>query len=416
MTAARTLITGAAVFDGTGGDPFAGDVLVEGDRIAAVRRGGDALPIEGCDVVDGRGCTLMPGLIDGHSHITYPNAIDRAYPTMYPPAAVETTLMTVHNARVLLDHGFTSAYSAGAIKPGIEVKLRDEIAAGRIAGPRLRASSMEFYFPGDPEARPMPVTAAEIRAFVRESAHEGADIVKLFISGLNGMMPQGDDELVLTDEAVRAAADEAAAAGLWLSAHVRPAAGIKQALRHGFRMCYHVEEPDDEALDLMEERKAEIFCGPTISGIALRVESGPDGPHRERARERLDRYRETVTRIRARGVRVLPFGDYGFPGRAHGHNARDLGYFVRYLGISPAETLGAATKLGGELMDERVGLVAPGYLADLLLVDGDPLADIAVLENPDNLLLIMQGGRLHKAPPMRQQRAASMMVPSTAAG
>jgi imidazolonepropionase-like amidohydrolase len=339
----------------------------------------------------------MPGLVDGHSHITYPNAIDRSYPTMYPPAAVETTLMTVHNARILLDHGFTSAYSAGAIKPGIETKLRDEIAAGRIAGPRLRAASMEFYFPGDPEARPMPSSPAEVRQFVRESAAEGADIVKLFFSGLNGMLPQNDDELVLSDAAASAAQEEAAAHGLAMSAHVRPAAGIKQALRHGVRVLYHVEDLDDEGLELMAERKAEIFCGPTISGIALRVE-GPDGPHRTQAQARLARYRETVARMRSRGVRVLPFGDYGFPGRAHGANARDLGYFVRHLGVPPAETLTAATKLGGEQMNERVGVVAPGYLADLLLVDGDPLADIDLLAEPGNLVMIMQGGWFHKLP------------------
>ena len=410
MALARTLITNVSIFDGTGSDRFRGEVLVDGERIVAVRPGEGNGRMEDALLIDGGGATLMPGLVEGHAHITYPNAFDRPYPHLFPPAAIETTLMTVHNAHVLLDYGFTSAYSAGAIKPGIETKLRDEIAAGRITGPRLRSASMEIYFPGDPDARPMPHTPEALRESVRESADEGVDIIKLFLSGLNGVLTTSDFELTLTEEAVAAAADEAIRHGLTLSAHVRPAEGIKRALRHGFRMLYHVEDVDDEVLDLMESRKDEIFCGPTIGGIAMRVEKGRDGPDRTRSQERLARYRETVDRIRGRGVRVLPFGDYGFPGRPHGHNARDLTYFVKYLGFRPAEVLSAATKSGGELMGrDKIGMVAPGYLADLLLVDGDPLDDVAILEDPAKLTMIMQGGNLHKMPPARETTAARIL-------
>jgi imidazolonepropionase-like amidohydrolase len=393
----RTLFTGVRIFDGTGSDAFEGEVLLEGDRIVQVGRAPGTIATD-ARAIDGRGATLMPGLVECHAHITYPNAVDRFYPHLYPPAAVETTLMTVHNARVLLDHGFTSAYSAGAIKPGIETKLRAEIDAGRIAGPRLRTASMEVYFPGDPDARPMPKTDDELRAFVRESKDEGVDIIKLFLSGLDNVLEQNDWEMVLSDDAVALTAREATEHGMWLSCHVRPVAGLKQALRNGFRVLYHVEEVDDEALDLMEQRKGEIFVGPTIGGIALRAETA-NGATRETAERRLSAYRETVDRIRARGVRVVPFGDYGFPGRPHGHNARDLGYFVRYLGFRPAEVLAAATKWGGELMArDRYGLIAPGYVADLLLVDGDPTADVRVLEDPAKLLAIVQAGAFRKAP------------------
>jgi imidazolonepropionase-like amidohydrolase len=123
-----------------------------------------------------------------------------------------------------------------------------------------------------------------------------------------------------------------------------------------------------------------------------------NGETRENAKRRLVAYKETIDRIRSRGVRVVPFGDYGFPGRPHGHNARDLGYFVRYLGFTPAEALAAATKWGGEMMGrDRFGLVEPGYVADLLLVDGDPTNDVGVLEDPTRLLTIMQAGAAHKS-------------------
>ncbi len=391
----RTVVRNVRIFDGTGSASFGGEVLIDGDRIVLVSRVPDAIDAD-ARVIDGGGGTLMPGMVECHAHITYPNAVDRFYPYLYPPAAVETTLMTVHNARVLLDHGFTSAYSAGAIKPGIEAKLRDEIDAGRIAGPRLRTASMEVYFPGDPDARPMPQTNDELRAFVRESKSEGVDIIKLFLSGLDNVLDQNDWEMVLSDEAVAVTAREATEQGMWLSCHVRPVAGLKQALRNGFRVLYHVEEVDDEALDLMEARKDEIFVGPTIGGIALRAEKA-NGQTREHAEQRLIAYRETVARIRARGVRVVPFGDYGFPGRPHGHNALDLAYFVRYLGFRPAEVLAAATSTGGEMMArDRFGRVAPGYVADLLVVDGDPTRDVSVLADPAKLRVIMQAGALHK--------------------
>jgi imidazolonepropionase-like amidohydrolase len=110
---------------------------------------------------------------------------------------------------------------------------------------------------------------------------------------------------------------------------------------------------------------------------------------------------ETMGRMRKRGIRVLPGGDYGFPYTPHGTYARDLWLFVKVLGFSPRETLVAATKLGGELMGKpgELGVVAPGALADLLLVDGDPLTDIAVLQDRDAIPLIMKDGALHKAPP-----------------
>jgi imidazolonepropionase-like amidohydrolase len=122
------------------------------------------------------------------------------------------------------------------------------------------------------------------------------------------------------------------------------------------------------------------------------------GEHRETALRRLADYKATVDRIRARGVRVVPFGDYGFPGRPHGHNARDLRYFVDYLGFTPHQVLSAATRSGGEMMArDRYGAIAPGYVADVLLVRGDPASDVRALEDAANLLLIMQAGRVHKA-------------------
>lgn len=104
--------------------------------------------------------------------------------------------------------------------------------------------------------------------------------------------------------------------------------------------------------------------------------------------------------MRKRGIRVLPGGDYGFAWVPHGTNAKDLQYFVDLLGFTPMEAIVSATRMGGEIMDRphELGLIAPGYLADLLLVDGDPLADISILQDPEKLKAIMLGGQFHKEP------------------
>jgi imidazolonepropionase-like amidohydrolase len=112
------------------------------------------------------------------------------------------------------------------------------------------------------------------------------------------------------------------------------------------------------------------------------------------------RARSLVPRLKAAGVRVLPGGDYGFPFNPNGTNARDLQHFVELFGYSPTEALVAATKLGGEIMGmgDELGLARPGYLADLLLIDGDPTQDVRLLQDRSRIRMIMQGGRLHKAP------------------
>jgi imidazolonepropionase-like amidohydrolase len=116
------------------------------------------------------------------------------------------------------------------------------------------------------------------------------------------------------------------------------------------------------------------------------------------AAERLELETALVPKLKARGVRILPGGDYGFPFNPHGRNARDLEHFVTRYGFTPAEALSAATMLGGQLMGLQAGQVKPGYLADLLLVDGDPSKDVSILQDARNIRMIMVGGRMHKAP------------------
>ena len=182
---------------------------------------------------------------------------------------------------------------------------------------------------------------------------------------------------------------------------------MKLGLRHGFRVLYHCSYADDEALDGLEAKKSEIFVAPAV-GLAhgaIHADPSLNLPEAlvQRGHKILALQRKLVPELRRRGVRVLPGGDYGFPHTPIGCNARDLQLFVEHFGYTPAEALMSATKWGGQIMGmgDELGLVKEGYLADLLLVDGDPTQDIAIMQDKDRLTMIMKDGAYHKAPVSR---------------
>jgi imidazolonepropionase-like amidohydrolase len=197
MTA--TLITNVSIFDGTGAQPFPGQVLIENERIAVVAPASGQIEAAGCDIIDGQGGTLMPGLIEPHAHLTFPNAVDRIVRT-FLPAPEEHAYITAHNAKTLLDHGYTSAFSGGATNPRIEVKLRDEIAAGFLPGPRLKAASFERSVQGTSgrNAKSSGPGVEELEKFCREMIELGVDTFKFIVSGAGSVFPQNFETLTYT--------------------------------------------------------------------------------------------------------------------------------------------------------------------------------------------------------------------------
>lgn len=413
----RTLIAGTTIFDGSGAAPFAGDVLVEGQRIVAVQPGG-GLPHGDARLIDGAGATVMPGLIEPHGHLSYPDAARNADFTRLPPE--EHVLVTMRNARIALDCGYTSVLSAASAKPRLDVVIRNEIAAGRIPGPRYLANGPEITVSGglgDDNQLHLPHNDTPTFAWVADGPdairkacrlllREGVDLLKLNISGDTGPRHSRSQRAVMTDAEVAAAVETARAGAVRVCAHARSAESVKMCVRHGIGIIYHANFADEEALDLLEANRDWCFVNPAL-GLTWQAchAAGEWGITPALARERglfeeLEVSVDTFGRMRKRGIRVLPGGDYGFAWNPHGTYARDLLLFVDVLGFTPLETLVAATRLGGEIMGmgEELGQIRPGYLADLLLVDGNPLADIKRLQDPDALLAIMKDGRLHKAP------------------
>lgn len=400
----RQLIRNVRIFDGSGSAPFAGCVLIEGNRIA------DILPPHaevGADaVIDGQGGTLMPGMIDAHTHLTWGSSVEKIYHQFILPPE-ELKVAAWRNARVLLDHGYTSLYSAGALGDRIEPELARAIEAGETPGPRLIPSTLERSPEGAEGVETGDVFngrgAEAMRAFVAYCAAEGVKSLKLVISGEDALKPGSSGDILYTDAEMQAAGEAAKDAGLWIATHAYYPRAIGLALEAGARILYHCSFADDVAIDAMAAKKDEIFYapGPGVSVAALEASPPPHidmSAMKASAAERLELEKVLVPKLKARGVRILPGGDYGFPFNPHGRNARDLEHFVSLYGFTPAEALSAATKLGGELMGQDVGQVKPGFLADLLLIDGDPTEDIPIMQDAQRIKMIMLNGRLHKSP------------------
>lgn len=407
MEPVSLLFTNARIFDGSGRSPFPGEVFVEKNCIEAVSDGASRIDRRDAEVIDCRGRTLMPGLVEAHAHLSWPSSVGRIIKAMMLPPE-EHLLVTARNAKVTLDAGFTSAYSAGSLGPRFEIALRDEIDGGWLPGPRVRASSLERLPDGalgqkaeqDSHHRRGPEA---IRAYVRDMAKAGVDSIKFLLSSDEAFKPNGSQTLTYTEEEVAAIGEEARNCGVWLACHAQAAQAVKLAVKHGFRIVYHCAYADEEALDMLEAKKDEIFVAPAIGLMYTRTYEAESfgltrsGRGNLGAAVHLERMQELYPKMRKRGIRVLPGGDYGFPYNPIGTNARDLEWFVKLLGYTPTETLVAATRLGGELMGrEPLGQVKSGYLADLLLVDGDPTADIRVLQDQKKLLIVMKDGKIHK--------------------
>jgi len=425
MTMQRLLFTNVVVWTADRA-AFQGEVLIEGNRIARVAAGSGQLPRDGAESIDGGGATLMPGLIDGHAHLPFAETKTTVEFALIPPE--EHTLITMHNARRVLDAGFTSVLSGGSVKPRLDAIIRDEIDAGKIPGPRMLAATPEFTTTGGlgDDSR-MHVTlntfcltldgADEFRKAARLYIREGSDVIKVCVSGhmaVPGCRHAGPETTPVTDAELAAVTETTRAFGRMCAVHARSDASIRMALRHDVDIFYHCEYASRETLDLLEEAKDRIVLAPAFGPYCRTLENAEvAGTRHEHAI--LDRQFEimcaTGAELRKRRMRVMIGGEYGLHHMPHGTNARDLDYFVRYLGYSPAEALTCATVHGahGMRLGQELGQVKDGFIADLLLVDGAPWQDVRVLEQTDRLLAIMQNGLFHKSPNVeagRVRRAA----------
>ncbi len=421
----NVLFTNVRILDGSGANaPYSGSVLVSGNRIQQVGRTTAPISRGEATVIDSAGATLMPGMTEAHTHFSWNDSATLAGIQAMP--LEEHVLWCAKVAKRYLQAGFTSCLGAACAKPRLDVVIRNAINSGQIPGPRYLAASQEITVPGGLGDETLPhlpfpefsfgvnVNGAEhMRQVVRLFLKYGVDSIKLNLSGDN-FVPGADAHTTwMTDAEVAAAAVEVKMRGKRIIVHARSKASVQQALRHGIRLIYHASFTDEETLDQLEAVKHEVFVAPGIAILyALLHEAEAFGFTHQKAvemgyQEEWDAALESLSRMHKRGIRVLPGGDYGFAFTPHTQNARDLEFFVKYLGFTPMEAIRSCTLYGGQIMMQghELGVIKEGYLADLLLVDGDPLANLSILRDPKRLLAVMKDGVFAKQPEIASQRA-----------
>jgi imidazolonepropionase-like amidohydrolase len=409
--AETTLLTNALLIDCTGADPHeSASVVIGGEKIREIRLGG-AGSTGGYDkVIDCAGMTLLPGLTDAHVHIgaVDVNILDqhREHPS---------NLVALMMAKILEDtlhRGFTTVRDAG----GTDWSFKAAVEQGIVEGPRLLVSDRPLsQTGGHGDWRRMSETQApdifcptagmrsvvcdgadEVRRAAREQLRLGADQIKVMASG-GAMSPA--DELSATQytlEELRAAAEEAAAAHTYVMAHAYNDGSVRNCLKAGVRSIEHGNLIDEETARLIAEAGA--YLVPTLVTYEALSEEGRSYGVPEVVIRKINEARELgIGALRfayEAGVKIASGSD--LLGPLQDRKARELE--IKTEVMSPMESLVSATKTNAELfgMEDEIGTVEEGKLADLLVVDGDPLEDIAVLQRRDNIKLIMKGGRVVK--------------------
>ncbi|KAF2136479.1 uncharacterized protein K452DRAFT_353896 [Aplosporella prunicola CBS 121167] len=404
----QLLFTDVNILDSTGREPYRGDVYIKGERIlevGTVSNKDKLLKDPEVRVFRGKGRTLMSGLGDAHAHFTW-NGGDLG--RLGELETEEHTLVTVKSARCFLDSGYTMAFGAASAKKRLDVVIRDAINAGAFPGPRYLANGQEVCKTNGELVAGISAIAKgeeELRNVIREHIALGVDNVKLSMSGeeITGTRPA--EECYFTDKDTEVCVDEAHRFGKRVCAHARSRDAVKLCAEHGVDVVYHASFVDDEGMSMLEEKKTQLVVAPAINWLVATLTEAESFGYSQAQAEKAGYKRELDAAIAAmremhrRGIVVLPGGDYGFAWTPHGTYARDLEHFVRLLGFTEHEALIAATSGIAKLFmrENELGKIFPGYYADCILIDGDPLEDITLLQNHDKINIIVINGRIYKA-------------------
>ena len=405
-----TVVKNGQLVDGTGKPAIPNSTVIVQDGRITYAGSAEAAPQTPPDarVIDAKGGTILPGLVEAHFHATYFNIqelqdLDIKYPVEY------VSMLTAVNAKLALECGYTAARSGGCLF-NVDVWLKKAIENDLIAGPRLATSGREICSAGglmdwNPEFRKIGMEGLvfiingveDARSAVRALVKDGIEWVKTYPTG-DAASPDTNDHhtLCMNFDEMNAVVQTAHNHKLKVTGHCRATEGIKNALRAGYDCIEHGTFIDDEGLELLLKR--DVPCVPALYFEKASILRGPEFGLPQSVidghQETLDGGTASALRILRAGGRIGLGGDYGFGWNPHGEYAREITFFVKDVGFTPLEAIMCATKTGAEIMgrSHEFGTVEPGKLADLLIVDGDVLSDIALLEDRSRFIAVLQGG------------------------
>jgi imidazolonepropionase-like amidohydrolase len=382
-------------------------IVVEGDRI---KEAGASIPLPpNVEVLDLGSATLLPGLADCHTHITF--QAGNYYEELFRKSAIDRAIIAPVYAERTLKAGFTSIrdVSAGEL---VDVALKRAIEAGTIPGPRMQVATLGIGSTGghadlvgfSPYIKLQEFSAIadgvdEVRKAVRFQIKQGADVIKLFATA--GVL--SEEESVgapqYTPEEMRAVVEEARMWGKKVAAHAHGAEGIKRAIRAGVASIEHGSLIDDEGIRLMKESGTYLVADIYNDDYILSEFKRLNYPQRTIDKEKLVglQQRQNFERAVKAGVKIAYGTDAGiYP---HGWNGKQFAHMVKW-GMTPIQAIQAATINAADLLgwSDRIGRIAPGLYADIIAVEGDPLKDVTELER---VTFVMKGGVVYKARPGR---------------
>ncbi len=381
-------------------------ILIRGERIEAVGRG-LAIPAD-ATVIDLSRMTVLPGLIDCHTHLVDVEDVEPL--NELKKTSARKAFDSIGNARKTLEAGFTTVRDVGTYRALVDVELRDAIARGDVVGPRMFVAGAYVTISGGAGAvtgfapditLPWDLrfgianSPDEVRQRVRELASQRVDHIKVLSTGavLTHNSNPGAEEF--TPEELHAAVDEARRLGMKVAAHAHGAEGIKNAVRAGVASIEHGSLLDDEGIALMKQHGtylvADLYDGDYIAEDAAR--RGMPKEFLEKNARLVELDRQNFGKAVAAGVKIAYGTDAAvYP---HGWNARDLAFYVRYGRMTPMQAVQSATVNAADLIGpiSNAGSIKPGKYADIIAVEGDPLKDVAVIEH---VSFVMKGGKVYK--------------------
>jgi imidazolonepropionase-like amidohydrolase len=388
-----TLFSGGRVFDGTGTVLDEHGVLVDGATIIRVAPIGEFAGFEG-ERVDTTGGTLLPGLIDCHVHLCY-GAEGNPWATMMELRESQITMKALDNAQASLRGGVTAVRDCGG-KDYLEFAVRDACNAGRQLGPTIRASGRVICMTGGHGNRTGRVADGvdEVVKAVREQIHAGCDLIKIMATG--GVMTPGvnPEDAHYTAEEMAAGISEGHRFHRTCASHAQGSEGILNATRGGVDSIEHGIFMTEQCVHEMTERGT--YLVPTLAAVK-NILANKDQGVPAYAVEKCERvtvaHVASVKMFYEAGGKITMGTDAGTPYNRHGENALELEYMVEDAGISPSDAIRISTRNGADLMRlEDRGVIAEGKAADMLLVDGDPTADITRVSRAENHRLVMKNG------------------------